>query len=56
MTIYFVEIGPKFASDINCDVNPNENENNSIFISYVTEYNIMAIIKGINNSYLSGLG
>ena len=51
---YFVDIGPKLASRINSDVNPmsciSADSKKSIFILYVTEYEITTILAGINNS------
>ena len=51
---YFVDIGPQLASRINSDVNPmsyiSADSKKSIFIPYVTEYEITSILSGINNS------
>ena len=51
---YFVDIGPKLASRINSDVNPmsyiSGDSKKSIFILYVTEYEITTILASINNS------
>ena len=49
---YFVDIGPQLASRINSDVNPmsyiSADSKKSIFIPYVTEYEITSILSGIN--------
>ena len=51
---YFVDVGPQLASRINSDVNPmpyiSAYSKKSIFIPYVTQYNITTILSGINNS------
>ena len=51
---YFVDIGPNLASHIKSDVNPisyiSADSKKSIFIPYITEYEIATILSGINNS------
>ena len=49
-----VDVGPKLASRINSDANPMSNisadSKKSMFISYITEYEITTILAGINYS------
>ena len=51
---YFDDIGPQLASRNNSDVNPmsyiSADSKKSIFIPYVTGYEISTILPGINNS------
>ena len=51
---YFVDVGPNLASRIKSDVNPisyiSADSKKSIFIPYITEYEIATILSGVNNS------